>query len=632
MAVAKTTGDLLNAYVKVLASLGVEVQQLGAMNFNTIDLTLSNGETLPSKIQANAQEWAEIALRTATVTGDSALISALQTHTELVQKIAETYEGLVLAFVEQLTEAGGEIFSRGATDFSSMNFAALTNMTGTAQEDAVLEAAKILAFQSIKNGQFTGLDLYTRRMLANTTATTFDALAGDYVVVMDYRKYVSNSDVINALASQGTQTAFAAQWLPTLLKAQDELHLSTITSQDFAEGFVSFVNGLDLQPWNISVAEISPILSGSTLMIQDDPSGGAESDLFITDFTVTAGLSSSATGTDANDFWVAAEAGGTFTDGAPTGAGRSEDVLLGGAGADVIDGGAGSDYIHGGAGTDFVTGGLGDDWLVGGTGSDTLVGGAGNDSYGVDSADDVVTEASEGGLDSVYTSVSDYTLPTNVERMMMIGDALSGVGNSLSNLIAGNALSNTIGGGAGNDSLYGMTGSDFLSGDDGNDELYGGAGDDDLSGGVGDDTLVGGTGNDVLRGGSGSDVYSFADDFGADVIENDDATASIDAIHFGGDISSVDVWFSQRGNDLRISLLGTTDTIAVRGWYASDAGRVDVIRTADGKKLDADKVAQLVNAMASFTDSSTGLANASVTQGSLPSSVLVAASSAWVSA
>jgi Ca2+-binding RTX toxin-like protein len=306
--------------------------------------------------------------------------------------------------------------------------------------------------------------------------------------------------------------------------------------------------------------------------------------------------------------------------------------LLGGAGADVIDGGAGSDYIHGGAGTDFVTGGLGDDWLVGGTGSDTLVGGAGNDSYGVDSADDVVTEASEGGLDSVYTSVSDYTLPTNVERMMMIGDALSGVGNSLSNLIAGNALSNTIGGGAGNDSLYGMTGSDFLSGDDGNDELYGGAGDDDLSGGVGDDTLVGGTGNDVLRGGSGSDVYSFADDFGADVIENDDATASIDAIHFGGDISSVDVWFSQRGNDLRISLLGTTDTIAVRGWYASDAGRVDVIRTADGKKLDADKVAQLVNAMASFTDSSTGLANASVTQGSLPSSVLVAASSAWVSA
>ena len=84
---------------------------------------------------------------------------------------------------------------------------------------------------------------------------------------------------------------------------------------------------------------------------------------------------------------------------------------------------------------------------------------------------DVIVEADGGGIDTVRTAATDYTLGAGVENLVLIGAALSGTGNALANTITGNALANALKGEAGNDTLDGGAGADVLQGGTGND-LY----------------------------------------------------------------------------------------------------------------------------------------------------------------
>jgi Ca2+-binding RTX toxin-like protein/lipopolysaccharide export system protein LptC len=74
------------------------------------------------------------------------------------------------------------------------------------------------------------------------------------------------------------------------------------------------------------------------------------------------------------------EADGAKTDDNLVG-GAGADVFYGLAGNDVLDGGAGDDVLLGGSGTDTLLGGAGQDLLIGGPGNDTLTGGAGADTF-----------------------------------------------------------------------------------------------------------------------------------------------------------------------------------------------------------------------------------------------------------
>ncbi|QXH34067.1 peroxidase family protein [Pseudomonas muyukensis] len=237
------------------------------------------------------------------------------------------------------------------------------------------------------------------------------------------------------------------------------------------------------------------------------------------------------------------------------------DLLNGGQGADAMNGGAGNDTFvvdnaadtvieAAGGGVDLVqtslasyllganlenlaytgsgdfsgtgnaqantlTGGVGNDTLNGGAGDDRLVGGAGNDTYVVDSVLDAVVEAAGGGIDTVLTSLSAYTLSANVENLTYTGVGnFIGIGNGSNNVISGGGGNDLLSGNAGDDTLNGNAGNDTLNGDGGNDRLFGGlgadtlvgdGGDDNLDGGDGNDTLNGGNGNDTLQGGAGND-------------------------------------------------------------------------------------------------------------------------------
>ena len=103
------------------------------------------------------------------------------------------------------------------------------------------------------------------------------------------------------------------------------------------------------------------------------------------------------------------------------------------------------------------TGSNGADTLYSSGGPNTLVGLGGDDFYYVNNTGDVVTEATNGGYDTVMASVS-YTLSTNVEAMYMSGSGLTGTGNSSANTLI-TLGANTLVGGGGNDTFEFFAGS-----------------------------------------------------------------------------------------------------------------------------------------------------------------------------
>ncbi|MBK8115749.1 MAG: hypothetical protein IPK44_15245 [Candidatus Accumulibacter sp.] len=120
--------------------------------------------------------------------------------------------------------------------------------------------------------------------------------------------------------------------------------------------------------------------------------------------------------------------------------------------------------LDGGDGDDVIYGSEGADWLDGGKGADQMIGYGGDDTYLVDNAGDTVSEAQNGGADTVKASV-DWTLGDNFENLVLLGTAaLKGTGNALDNQIAGNGGANTLAGGGGGDSLDGGAGADAMAG------------------------------------------------------------------------------------------------------------------------------------------------------------------------
>ncbi|MBL8490364.1 MAG: hypothetical protein JNM82_06255, partial [Rhodocyclaceae bacterium] len=191
--------------------------------------------------------------------------------------------------------------------------------------------------------------------------------------------------------------------------------------------------------------------------------------------------------------------------------GAAEDGFFQGNGAaNFIDAGGGSDELYGLGGNDVLVGGGGGDLLDGGRGADLMVGGPGDDLYVVDTFHDRVVEAPGQGIDVVRSWLFRYTLPENLDDLVLEEGARQGTGNGLANVLEGNGGDNLLSGLGGADTLRGGEGSDTLSGGIGNDLLEGGGGSDvaDFSGrhadyqviiGASGVTVIGPEGTDSLR-------------------------------------------------------------------------------------------------------------------------------------
>jgi Ca2+-binding RTX toxin-like protein len=141
-----------------------------------------------------------------------------------------------------------------------------------------------------------------------------------------------------------------------------------------------------------------------------------------------------------------------------------------------LTGSAGVDQIYGLGGNDRLFGFAGDDLLDGGLGRDRMSGGSGNDVYIVDGRKDLVFEFRNQGIDEIRTTLSSFTLPSNVENLTFTGmGRFTGSGNGLANRIEGGSSDDTLYGQGGDDELYGQAGRDILIGGAKQDWLYGGA-------------------------------------------------------------------------------------------------------------------------------------------------------------
>ncbi|MCL4456170.1 MAG: peptidoglycan DD-metalloendopeptidase family protein, partial [Nitrospirae bacterium] len=333
--------------------------------------------------------------------------------------------------------------------------------------------------------------------------------------------------------------------------------------------------------------------------------------------------------------------------------GNGDDTLKGYGGDDTLHGLNGNDILEGGTGDDKLYGGGGEDILDGGVGVDTLDGGTGNDTYifGRGSGQDTITDidATTGNLDTILLdgsiqpsdvslrrngndlvlritdnltdqlTVKDYFLNEDLRYQVenikfadgTVWDAatikqLILQGTSGNDTITGYNRADTISGLTGNDTIYGRAGDDNINGDAGDDNLYGETGNDMLQGDdgsdtlhgqEGDDILDGGTGNDRLYGEIGNDTYLFGKGSGQDTIMDKDATAgNLDTIILNSDIAPADITIQRNGENLVLSINGTTDKLTVDNWFWNDANdyRVERIQFNDGTIWDSDTIKQMV--------------------------------------
>ena len=293
-------------------------------------------------------------------------------------------------------------------------------------------------------------------------------------------------------------------------------------------------------------------------------------------------------------------------------------------GSDTITGtGNSSDNVlTGNSAANLLTGEAGDDTLDGGADADTLIGGAGDDVYVVDSANDMITEAANGGTDTVLSG-STYTLGTALENLTLTGnDTIDGTGNGLDNVLTGNEAANTLTGAAGDDTLDGGAGADSLYGGAGDDVyIIGNAGDvvfentgegvdlilssvtqtlmlnienltltgsavingtgnalanvlrgniasNTLNGGAGADTMIGGAGNDIYVVDSANDVVTEVFNQGIDTVRASVSRTLGDHLENLTLTGSSDI--SGTGNDLDNILTGNSGANTLTGGEGDD--------------------------------------------------------------
>jgi Ca2+-binding RTX toxin-like protein len=309
-----------------------------------------------------------------------------------------------------------------------------------------------------------------------------------------------------------------------------------------------------------------------------------------------------------------------------------------------------------------IYGNAADNVIDGGAGNDIMIGGLGNDTFTIDSATDAVIENLSEGSDTIIVNFASiaYTVANYVETAQIAAGVAAGAitasaqgtalyGNELANTLIGAAGIDILDGGAGADTFIGNGGSDWVSyrtastgvvanmqstvgsagdafndtfdtienlvgsafndtltGDANANSIYGGAETDVLSGAAGSDTINGESGNDYLIGGAGSDTYLINRGEGTDTINNIHADALADTLQFGASIDETQLWFKRNGNDLEISIIGTTDGATVSGWYSNTQNQIANIKDASGHNLVAAKVEALVAAMAAFAAPSIG--------------------------
>lgn len=333
--------------------------------------------------------------------------------------------------------------------------------------------------------------------------------------------------------------------------------------------------------------------------------------------------------------------------------GGGDDYLYGENGLDNLYGGDGNDTLYGGSDVDYLSGGSGNDLLEGGLDDDILHGGVGDDIYVFNAGDGQDTIYESGGIDTIqlgatiapedvivqrvarqhgYATYYDLVLTflgstdkITVEQHFGYwsnGDIQPFPDQAIENIafaddtvwtqatihdmvhnITGTENADTITAlGSSPVTYHGLGGDDTLIGGGDSDYLDGGSGNDSIYGQDGNNTLIGGTGNDYMSGGYDNDTYVFNTGDGQDRIGD-----------YGGTDSSLlnrnhlDVMFQQVGNNLKLTMDGSTDSIEIDYWYDSDSWKIETFGALDDYSISYVQIDQLIQAMATWSSNNNGM-------------------------
>ena len=126
--------------------------------------------------------------------------------------------------------------------------------------------------------------------------------------------------------------------------------------------------------------------------------------------------------------------------------------------------------------------------------------------------------------------------------------------------------------------------------------------------GVGaNEVLTADGGNDTLQGGLGNDTFVIGANALTDVVQVAQSPGTNTSTVDFTSANSNQLWFQKNGNDLDISVIGTSTVVDIAGWYTGASSGVQEIKAADGKVLLESQVASLVNAMASLSPPGAGV-------------------------
>ena len=384
----------------------------------------------------------------------------------------------------------------------------------------------------VVTNRLSGGDAFGRRVYHYGSWTNVEELMIELTVAADYRAYLENRAVIDALIEEAPDTAFSIGWLTTIAQAVN----MGLTNPDALQNKMEGTAGND-------------VITGTAY--NDEIIGGAGND------TLDGGVGNDLLrGGAGNDILRGGEGQDSvsyadFTSGvvidlvglAVTGAGGTDTLesierAFGSQGNDTIYGSTGAEILSGLDGVDTIYGGAGDDTIEGGKGADILRGDDGFDLASYAGSEEGVqvtlqTNGSTPGTGIGGDAQNDSLLGFEGIVGSIHSDIL--VGNAEDNLLIGNGGNDFLEGGAGADELLGGDGADFAvytgsnagvtvnletgeatgghaTGDtfDSIEYVIGSDHDDMITGDVLGNVIEGGLGADTLDGGEGMDAISYA--------------------------------------------------------------------------------------------------------------------------
>lgn len=88
------------------------------------------------------------------------------------------------------------------------------------------------------------------------------------------------------------------------------------------------------------------------------------------------------------------------------------------------------------------------------------------------------------------------------------------------------------------------------------------------------------------------------------ILINPEQYMAISQLAYNG---SFDTIFSQNGDDLNITVAGSSDTISVQSWFLSTDNQIETIESADGSVITNSQIELLIQAMATYSSNNNGI-------------------------